>query len=330
MKLVKITTLVVLTVLIQACSEDSGSIGGENSPAQSIGVFVDSAVSGIKYTTDSVSGYTGFGGQFPFVAGENITFSIGDIVLPTVPVKKIITPLDIFSTTDINDISVVNLSRLLQTLDCDEDTSNGIEFCDGIGDAATGISVDFSSDSFDTDIGVLVSIGAPVSRTLVDSITATSHLQQSINSSLPSGIYYEVYGAMVGDYRRTTSGRDLLGTSDGGSVFNISGYDRFIIYVPSTSDKVKLDYMEVTFNGVSEPIHTDEGIEYALHTSNFYWPHEFNCNLGELCTVDGVKQALSFYSALGDGVYIESRTGDPSYINFTTRGADYMRVYLTN
>ena len=90
------------------------------------GIFLDSPVENLPYTTASQSGITDEQGRFNYIAGETIVFSIGNIEFPPVDARDIITPVDLFSDGTVNHRGVVNISRLLQTLDSDDDLSNGI------------------------------------------------------------------------------------------------------------------------------------------------------------------------------------------------------------
>lgn len=161
------------TLFILGCDPD------ESSSLISTGQFIDSPVKGLTYKTPSRSGTTNAAGEFQYQAGENITFSVGSIELPEIQAMSVISPLDIFSTTSVTDIQVVNLSRLLQTLDINQNQTDGIDL-DPVGLAATaGLSIDFSSLSFELDIQPI--IDAMAGRTaLVSSEEAVYHLRTAL------------------------------------------------------------------------------------------------------------------------------------------------------
>jgi len=100
--------------------------GGSGSDESSVltGVFVDSPVAGMKYVTPTVSGVTTADGEFNYRAGEAVVFSVGNLALPVVIASDTVTPLDMTTTDDINDAAVINVARLLQSLDEDGDPSN--------------------------------------------------------------------------------------------------------------------------------------------------------------------------------------------------------------
>ncbi len=101
--------------------------GGSNSYDERAGVFSDSPVQGLTYVTAARQGVTGADGSFVYVHGERITFYAGQIVVGSTTGKERITPLDLASgAKGTSDSRVVNLCRFLQTLDDDNDPSNGI------------------------------------------------------------------------------------------------------------------------------------------------------------------------------------------------------------
>ena len=122
-----------------ACGGGGGPGGGPPAPTEpvpvtppSTGVFVDSAVENIYYETKTQKGYTNDLGQFKYAIGETVTFSIGGIKLPTVTAGATITPLDLAQSsgnpTGSNTADVfANLLVLLQSLDADQDPTNGIK-----------------------------------------------------------------------------------------------------------------------------------------------------------------------------------------------------------
>ena len=84
----------------------------------------------IGYRTETVEGVTNSLGEYNYIVGETVTFFIGDLVFPTVSASGVVTPLQLADTEDTSDPTVVNIIRLLQTLDVDGDPSNGIEISD--------------------------------------------------------------------------------------------------------------------------------------------------------------------------------------------------------
>lgn len=150
----------------------------------STGTFVDSAVIGINYTTATQSGKTNARGEFSYLPGEAITFSIGNVQLPAVTANTTVTPLDIAKTNDVNHQVVNNILVLLQSLDEDGDPSNGITIPTGAaGQATLPISFDVSPAAFAFDPAVikLVTSSGSVTKVLVSESVAKSHFQDTLN-----------------------------------------------------------------------------------------------------------------------------------------------------
>jgi len=124
---------------------------GGNSSNTSTGVFVDSAVEGLNFKTETQSGITGTNGEFTYKPGETVTFTIGDVLIGSVKANSIITPIHFGSTFSDSDITAINISRLLQSLDVDGNLDNGIQITTEIRDAMKGRSFTFNRPTADFD-----------------------------------------------------------------------------------------------------------------------------------------------------------------------------------
>ena len=98
------------------------------------GHFVDANVNGLTYETISQygvtefstdTGTTGQGGQFWFLPEERIKFSVGDLFLGETLADRILAPTDMFDGGDLDDDRVINMARLLQSLDDDGVNTQG-------------------------------------------------------------------------------------------------------------------------------------------------------------------------------------------------------------
>jgi len=116
---------------------------GGTTPTVLLGLFLDSAVVNIKYKTTTQSGTTNALGQFNYVAGETVTFSVGAVTLPPTPAAATITPMSLANTTDMGNNTVLNLLVFLQSLDDDGIPGNGIKIPETAHAAAT-TSIDFN------------------------------------------------------------------------------------------------------------------------------------------------------------------------------------------
>lgn len=147
------------------------------------GVFIDSAVGGLAYTTATQSGMTNANGEFSYIDGESIVFNIGSIEFPSVTAAPQISPLYIFNTSDFNNTQVTNLARLLQSLDIDATPSNGISIASTAHTSAIGLIVDFSSPTFDTDVNNLIANSGSSNTKMIPANDAITHLTASLNGS---------------------------------------------------------------------------------------------------------------------------------------------------
>lgn len=93
--------------------------------------FIDSTISGLRYNSGSQQGVTGTDGKFNYQAGETVTFNLGDITLGTAkPTSDQLLLKSLNNgTTEQGNLSNSSINRavLLQTLDQDADSSNGIQ-----------------------------------------------------------------------------------------------------------------------------------------------------------------------------------------------------------
>ncbi len=107
--------------LFGGCSSDSTS-----SATSETGYFLDAPVENLSYATSSgLSGATDIEGRFQYRVGDTVKFSIGNLVLGESAPNgdNLITPTELAQ----NDANLTTtILRLLQSLDSDSNTSNGI------------------------------------------------------------------------------------------------------------------------------------------------------------------------------------------------------------
>lgn len=166
---------------LSACGGDDDGGNGSPAPAAVSGVFLDAAVVGINYRTATRSGQTDAQGRYAYLPGETVTFSIGDVTLPAITAAGVVTPLTIFGVQDFEDRRVVNLARLLQTLDSDNDTTNGLQISAATHTAAAAASLNFDQPVADfeneAELGtILASTGDTV---LIPATDAVAHLREN-------------------------------------------------------------------------------------------------------------------------------------------------------
>ncbi len=173
-----LTAAAALLILTGCGGDDGGSATNQRS-----GQFLDAAVAGLNYQSDTRSGQTDANGEFQYLSGESVTFSIGELALPTVEAAPIVTALNVFNTNDTFNTSVVNLNRLLQSLDADGDPNNGIDLTALEASHTQGLNIDFASPNFDAQVINLVANSNSETTELVSASAAQSHFQQTLEAN---------------------------------------------------------------------------------------------------------------------------------------------------
>ncbi len=206
---IHLLTAVALALVLSACGGDSKKSGshtsstptGNNqssapvivassaqaqsstaSPTPVSGVFVDAFVAGISYRTETQSGVTNARGEFNYLPGETVTFSIGNLVFPPVPAKSTVTPLDMAQTLNPASPVVLNIARLLQTLDTDGDPTNGITISPTAAQSAVAVDFNLSLAAFAASPAVvtLVANSGSVNTTVISVQQALNHLRDTL------------------------------------------------------------------------------------------------------------------------------------------------------
>ena len=183
----KINLLITTTIFTILASCGGG--GGSSNPP-SIGTFVDSPVINIGYRTETQNGVTNSRGEFNYFPGETVTFFIGDLEFPSIPAEQVVTPLDMAGTDDISHPIVINISRLLQSLDKDGNPSNGISITDISKQNAVILDFDVSVSVFElsTAVRTMISNGGQDDPRLelIDVVTTLVNLVAGLSALEPS------------------------------------------------------------------------------------------------------------------------------------------------
>ncbi len=218
--MVKIIPFVLCCFALVSCSSSSTTVtpGAVDGDAQT-GLFLDSAVEGISYKTETLSGITNENGQFQFVDGENVTFKIGDLSFPVVSAVKTVTPLDMTESRSIYDNVVVNVTVLLQSLDVDADPSNGIEISDQAAANAAAIDLNATPSEFaqNPDVLNLVANSGSSNTSLISTEDASNHFQMTLVGigELQSFTKLEYTNLMIGSTADFAAGSKIYYRADG-------------------------------------------------------------------------------------------------------------------
>jgi M6 family metalloprotease-like protein len=180
--------LSTLLLIFTACSGGGG--GGSSSPATSsapAAFLIDNAVGGVSFITPSKSGLTASDGSFSYSSGDaNVSFSIGGVLLHDFNMsnlnsdkKILITDLVGVDRNDSTNTKVVKILQLLQSLDDDNNASNGITITSATRTALVASTLDFSDAGLTiNDINTtLTGIG----ETLVSQDEAVAHFESTLN-----------------------------------------------------------------------------------------------------------------------------------------------------
>ena len=164
------------------------------------GRLIDAPVEGVSYQSGSLAGITGSSGEFQYEVGNTIRFFIGDIALGrAVMGGSVITPLDLVVDGATDTPAVINIARLLQSLD--SDPGDGVITIPAAVRAAAARSnvalssaievLDFSdATAFVNAASHLVAVltrDYPFTAVLVDADNARAHMIRSIDSETNSG-----------------------------------------------------------------------------------------------------------------------------------------------
>ena len=284
--MIKTKQLIGITALslLAACgggseeANDGGTPSGK-SPEKKVGVFLDSPVINIAYQTETLSGVTNSSGEFEYVSGETVTFSIGDLTFPATTAQSVVTPIDIANAQRASDTTVLNMIRLLQTLDKDSNPANGITITEAAKSAAT--QVDFTSSNFENLSAInnlILSAGQDSTvLSLVSSQHALDHFESVLDENgLNESQYYQV----------------KLDLPDGYSALN----------------KVTLADSEITF----EELYTSTQNALESNTASFSMAND-----GRLTVADESTGASSSNSAVMIGVDTNGTDGDVGLSIFT-------------
>ncbi|GAB0057809.1 hypothetical protein SIID45300_02141 [Candidatus Magnetaquicoccaceae bacterium FCR-1] len=178
------------------------------------GVFLDSPVGGVTYTAGNVTGITTSSGGYAYKPGDIVVFRIGDIVLGSSQGQNYVTPVDLAPAKSSN--AIVNILRLLQTLDSDGNPNNGIQISEQAQEAAKGVTVDINAsiEEFGSN-NQLISLvsnpdlfdpGLPPKEGLLSAVEAMAHFKSTLQelADLEEGqlsglleVLDEVDGALV-------------------------------------------------------------------------------------------------------------------------------------
>jgi YD repeat-containing protein len=183
--------LPILSFLISCSGGGSSSSSAANTPAQpATGVFVDSPVAGLTFSTPTQSGITNDQGEFAYLQNEQVSFGIGSVALGSAPAATTVSPLDLVGATSLDEArllglmdELVNRLLFLQALDQDGNPDNGIDLT-GIAEQLSSESLEFSVSTESFITGDFRRIVNQIGGQYVEPRDATNHLLDSLGQSV--------------------------------------------------------------------------------------------------------------------------------------------------
>ena len=153
-----------------------------NEDELSSAILIDGIIEGICYETSSgVSGYTNENGSFNFKSGDDVSFSIGGVVLGLATAEDIVNgkiflqDIADVNRSDLNDEYLENMAVFLQSIDTATSGDN-IVITQEVRDSLANVNIDLRTASEDELQEVIQSIGG----NYVDESSAMSHVQEML------------------------------------------------------------------------------------------------------------------------------------------------------
>lgn len=188
---------------LAACGGDDNDNNNSTPPGDQVltGTLLDAPVINIDYSTDTQSGVTNAQGEFSYV-GERVFFSIGDLNFPSAQAAEVVTPMDMVGFQDSEDFRVVNIIRLLQSLDDDGNPDNGITITETAKNSATQVNFGLLEEDFEASgavVNLIVNGGQlPVVTELVPTAQAIMHFESElVAAGIPFGTVAEQNEAQI-------------------------------------------------------------------------------------------------------------------------------------
>jgi hypothetical protein len=217
----------LIAISFVACSSNSSSNSdGNNSDdnksddnvsIEKSGIFLDSAIKGMSYSTTTKKAVTDEEGTFIYINDENITFKIGGITIGSAKAQAVMTPLTLLNTDNAAEFKVVQMLQFLQSIDSDHNASNGITISDALIADADRVSYDFTGEVDLLDLFKSLDVKA---KDQVREEDALGHFKKTLNE-IHKPNYSKEFLIIAGVYEYNNTILDI--TSSG--VINAYKYD---------------------------------------------------------------------------------------------------------
>ncbi len=257
---------IILSSIVSVSLLSLVGCGGSSSPSNpntGTGYYVDSAVEGVDYVCGSQSDKTGSNGKFIFEKGQGCKFSLAGIPLRTTKSDELADGKKIVEDN-------LKVAKLLQSIDDDNNVSNGIQITKKVLTALTTALEESNStgklpEDEDTLTIVVAEVGATtgVSREVRTQQQVQSHLAQTQTEIIKKLLSGKTLYTTIEDKKNTLESwtfnsdfssvkwQELVGGNDTdiGNISNING-SSFMVTDSDSSAKIsivkqKADYIVV-------------------------------------------------------------------------------------
>lgn len=187
---------VMVTIGFAALTACGGGGGGSApaapAPATAQGSF--SSVTGLGYTSGSLSGTTSDTGTYTYVVGSQVKFTVGDIAIGEAPAAAVMTSLNLVPLADATSVQALNVERFILSVGSYDPATGKVTIPTSVINAAKGKTLDFTTV---TDVQLLEMVKLLTGNgnaVLVDAAVAKAALEKA------------VYAAYAGPYQGSFSG----------------------------------------------------------------------------------------------------------------------------
>ncbi|MCK5110870.1 MAG: DUF1566 domain-containing protein [Arcobacteraceae bacterium] len=179
---------IILTALFSGCGGGGGGTSEGSAGTAISGIFEDSPVSGLEYSYGSTTSITDASGKFTHDSGAAVTFNIGHAIIGTSSSSNLSGykfPQDLagVALADTNASKVLNIAIFLQSLDSNNNLSDGIDINSTITSCySTGGDANLTSSTY-IQIMTIAELNTTIQNcnaTAIDWLTARNHLDSTM------------------------------------------------------------------------------------------------------------------------------------------------------
>jgi len=188
-RILSILVSVFALLLLTGCGGGGGSSSSNDTTITKTAYLKDNSIQGVTYTSGSQSGTTDANGAFEYEENSSVTFSIGGVTLgvinsSNIQSDNIVYPSDILGIArgnieqNLENPTLVRILRFLQSLDSDNDPSNGITIDSATITALNGVTLDLSLET--TTDEEMENIITSLGKTLVSKTQSIEHFRTTL------------------------------------------------------------------------------------------------------------------------------------------------------